>query len=160
MLHRGGGGGQRGQRKGGGTVQKRNALHSRTHTHTHAHAYAQTQTHAHTHTRICICCTQNRKAGYVPASAILKFAPLFNDNMTLDTLEGPHLRALCKLLNVPSCVCMHVFVCLCLCLCLCHTLKQMHSHMHTHIMHMYRLQHWLECNASVSTSHAPPLPPR
>ncbi|EGD78436.1 hypothetical protein PTSG_09131 [Salpingoeca rosetta] len=45
---------------------------------------------------------ENRKAGYVPASAILKYAPLFKDNLTLDTLDAPQLRALCKLLNVPS----------------------------------------------------------
>eukprot|EP00056_Hartaetosiga_gracilis_P002050 m.50453 g.50453 ORF g.50453 m.50453 type:complete len:719 (+) comp10885_c0_seq1:22-2178(+) len=43
---------------------------------------------------------ENRKKGYVSPQSVLKFAPLFNDSLTLDTLEDRQLRAICRLLNL------------------------------------------------------------
>eukprot|EP00055_Hartaetosiga_balthica_P010545 m.45377 g.45377 ORF g.45377 m.45377 type:complete len:718 (+) comp7215_c2_seq1:56-2209(+) len=43
---------------------------------------------------------ENRTKGYVSPQAVLKFAPLFSDSLTLDMLEERQLRAICRLLNL------------------------------------------------------------
>jgi LETM1 and EF-hand domain-containing protein 1 len=43
---------------------------------------------------------QNRATDYVPTADILKFAPLFKDSITLDSISRPHLKALCRLVQV------------------------------------------------------------
>lgn len=45
---------------------------------------------------------QSRRRGHVHTDEILKFAKLFDDELTLDNLQHPTLRALCRLLNLPA----------------------------------------------------------
>ena len=45
---------------------------------------------------------QSRRRGHVHTDEILKFAKLFDDELTLDNLQHPTLRALCRMLNLPA----------------------------------------------------------
>lgn len=61
------------------------------------------ETHSHAAKEFAMFCEKIRESGnFASSEEILKFSKLFEDEITLDTLNRQQLVALCRLLDIPT----------------------------------------------------------